>query len=230
MLKFSTVAVALSLLFSTVAEAGWCFRGRRHFGGHQQMAGCGTSYGYPHGYQQQASCASYPVSGGCNSGGYGGCQTYYGGQQAAYGTQQYYTAARYYTPPQYRYTTQTYAQPRVGYGTQMVTATTTQTTTVSGDPYGFLSQLNAIRTRMGLCQLAFGADCYADACQNNSYGFGHRFMGRARRQNSAMGQSSAGQVLASWMSSPGHASALFDPSIRVAAVAFNGRTWTFNAY
>jgi len=170
--------------------------------------------------------------GGCNSGGYGGCQVSYGGQQA-YGAQQYYAAPQYAAPQQYTYAPQ-YARPMAVQGAQVVQATMVQQTTVSGDPTGFLSLLNAQRARMGLGPVSFGADCYADACQNNMYqqrmGLGHFYMGRARRQNAAMGQQSSQQVLYSWMGSPGHASALFDPSIRVAAVAFNGRDWTFSAY
>jgi uncharacterized protein YkwD len=87
---------------------------------------------------------------------------------------------------------------------------------------------------MGLSPVAFGYDVYADACENNRQqrfrGMGHFFMGRARRQNAGMGQTSVQQILYAWMGSPGHAAALFDPTIRVAAVAHEGGAWTFSAY
>lgn len=74
---------------------------------------------------------------------------------------------------------------------------------------------------------------YNDACENNrqqlARGLGHFFMGSARRQNAAWGQSSAQQAVSNWITSPGHLSALLDPNIRFAAIAGNGPAWTFSA-
>lgn len=214
-LRITSIALVLSLLIGNVAEAGMCFRGGGLFRGrfmsrgHHRPMGCGTTY----------------VG---RSGGYGGCQVSYGGMQQHYAAPQSITtqyATPQCAPPQATTTIQS---------TQTVATVATQTTTVAGDPYGFLAQLNAQRAARGLAPVAFSYDCYADACQNNRFqrvrGLGHFFMGRARRQNAGMGYRSASQVLIGWMNSPGHAAALFDPTIRVAAVAQDGGAWTFSAY
>jgi Cysteine-rich secretory protein family len=102
----------------------------------------------------------------------------------------------------------------------------------AGDPYGFLSWLNATRASVGLAAVGYDANLSAWAQvnnqQQNALGLGHHVMGPARRQNSAMG--SAASIGAMWMSSPAHRAALLDPTIRAMGIAGLGAYWTFNAY
>lgn len=106
-------------------------------------------------------------------------------------------------------------------------------TSIPPEVQSFLGQLNAMRAQRGLPMVSYDVYCYNDARVNNNFqlmrGIGHFFMGCARRQNAAIGQSSSYQVLIGWCNSPGHAEALFDPSIRLAAVAHDGQAWTFSA-
>ncbi|MEW4570857.1 CAP domain-containing protein [Tautonia sp. JC769] len=111
-------------------------------------------------------------------------------------------------------------------------AAAAQPAVAQGDPHGFTSWLNGIRSQYGLAPVAYDANLSAWAnmnnAQQNSYGLGHHVMGPARRQNSAMG--SAASIGAQWLASPAHAAALLDPSIRVIGIAGMGAYWTFNAY
>ena len=106
----------------------------------------------------------------------------------------------------------TYAQPAYQYG----------------DPYGFTSWLNGVRAQYGLGAVGHDANLSGQAAVNNSYGFGHHYMGSARRQNSGMG--AAATVWSMWMASPAHQAALLDPTISMIGIAASGSYWTYNAY
>lgn len=95
------------------------------------------------------------------------------------------------------------------------------------DPYGFMNWLNGIRARYNLPSVSYDQNLSNHAAINNNYGLGHAYMGPARRQNSAQTPNFPGDM---WLASPGHASALLDPTIRWFGIAFNGMYWTFNAY
>jgi uncharacterized protein YkwD len=99
-----------------------------------------------------------------------------------------------------------------------------------GDPYGFLSWLNATRASYGLGPVGYDQNLSNWAAMNNNQqlarGLGHFVMGPARRQNSAAGGGFPGAM---WMASPAHQAALLDPSIRWIGIAAAGAYWTFNA-
>lgn len=97
----------------------------------------------------------------------------------------------------------------------------------ASDPGSFLAWINAVRTRSGLRPVGWDQDMAADAAQNSARGFGHSFMGRARRQNAGIGQ--LGAVESAWLQSPAHASAILDPSITAVGLAGVGGVWTFAA-
>lgn len=95
---------------------------------------------------------------------------------------------------------------------------------------GFLSWINAERSRYGLRSVVLDANLSAWAAMNNAHqnarGMGHFVMGAARRQNSGWGPLST--VCSMWMQSPAHRSALLDPSITAVGIAGSGAYWTFN--
>jgi uncharacterized protein YkwD len=92
----------------------------------------------------------------------------------------------------------------------------------------FLGWLNAARAARGLGPVGWDAGLASDAAANSSLGFGHGYMGRARRQNvGTLGDLAT--VAAWWAVSPAHASALFDPTITAAGVANVGGVWTYSA-
>jgi uncharacterized protein YkwD len=99
-------------------------------------------------------------------------------------------------------------------------------------PGGFLAWLNATRAAYGLPSVAYSADVEASCHQNNlmqaARGMDHHFMGCHRRQNVAAGLGFPG-VEAAWLNSPGHASALLDPTIRHVGIAWYGMYCTFGA-
>ncbi len=68
------------------------------------------------------------------------------------------------------------------------------------------------------------------AATNNSfqviYGMGHHAMAGARRQNAAVMSYPA--LLYAWLASPGHRSALLDPTITHVGIAFAGAYCTFS--
>ena len=103
-------------------------------------------------------------------------------------------------------------------------------TTAAAD-YGFVAWLNGERARYGLGAVFSDPALTADAQQNNAWqqvrGMGHFFMGRARRQNAAIG--TAASVGAQWMASSPHRAALLDPTISTIGIAGLGVYWTFNA-
>jgi hypothetical protein len=95
------------------------------------------------------------------------------------------------------------------------------------DPGGFLVWINSVRASSGLGAVAWSDDLAADASRNSATGFGHHFMGRARRQNA--GQGPLGAVQSAWLASPAHASAILDPSITMVGLAGIGNVWTYSA-
>jgi uncharacterized protein YkwD len=101
-----------------------------------------------------------------------------------------------------------------------------------GDPYGFVSWLNATRASYGLSAVGYDANLTNWAAMNNDQqaarGMGHFVMGPARRQNSAMG--AFANIGSMWMNSPAHRAALLDPTITAIGIAGLGAYWTFNAY
>lgn len=104
--------------------------------------------------------------------------------------------------------------------------------TFQSSGHWFVSWLNSERAKYGLSAVGYDANLEAWGAQNNAQqaarGIGHYVMGPARRQNSAMG--SASQIGLMWMNSPGHRSALLDPTIRFIGLACHGQWFTFNAY
>jgi uncharacterized protein YkwD len=156
--------------------------------------------------------------------------------QPTYTTQ---TPQTYYTP---QYTPTTYqaeatqtavpAQPAQAEATQAAPTTAVAAPAEVGDPYGFLSWLNATRASYGLPAVGYDANLSNWAAMNNDQqaarGMGHFVMGPARRQNSAMG--AFANIGSMWMNSPAHRAALLDPSITAIGIAGLGAYWTFNAY
>ena len=140
-------------------------------------------------------------------------------KQVQYAPQQ--TQVQY--APQYTYQQTTYASPTVY-------QQTTQIQYYGSDPGGFMSWLNATRAQYGLGAVGYDSNLEAWASQNNAHqsrmGLGHFVMGPARRQNSAMSGANPGNM---WMNSPGHRSALLDPTITRIGISFDGTYWTFNA-
>ncbi len=92
----------------------------------------------------------------------------------------------------------------------------------------FAAWLNAERAARGLRPCRVSAELCADATENSRRGFGHSFMGRARRQNAGMG--ALPTVCVMWVASPAHAAALFDPSITAIGLGQVGAVITFAAY
>lgn len=96
-----------------------------------------------------------------------------------------------------------------------------------GDAYGFGPWLNAHRAARGLRPLACDAGLCYDAAVNSAKGFGHSFLGRARRQNAGMGPASS--CWPAWVASGPHAAALFDPTITAYGIANVNGVWTYSA-
>ena len=150
-------------------------------------------------------------------------------QQPTYYYQQPQQQQTYYQPQQVAYSTPNATYQQTTYQTPTTYQQTTQAT-YYGDAWGFTAWLNGVRAQYGLPAVGYDGNLEAWASQNNAHqaarGLGHYVMGPARRQNSAM---SGGLPSAMWMASPGHRSALLDPTIRNIGLAFNGNYWTFNA-
>lgn len=132
----------------------------------------------------------------------------------------------YYSQPVYPVQAQAQVVRGAVNSSQVYAGTTPQAGNHVG---GFIGWLNSVRARHGLGAVSYDANLESWASQNNamqsSRGLGHFVMGPARRQNSAMTPGFPGQM---WMDSPGHRSALLDPSITRIGIAFNGSYWTFN--
>ena len=90
--------------------------------------------------------------------------------------------------------------------------------------------INRVRAAYNLHSLVFDQNLANWAAQNNLYGFGHHVMGPAVvRQNAAWGITTIDGVIAGWMNSPGHRSALLDPTITASGGALDGNSvWTWN--
>ena len=113
---------------------------------------------------------------------------------------------------------------------QTYTYAVQQTTTVTAaavDVHGFCAWLNGLRAQRGLSAVAVDGALCQDATVNSSHGFGHSFMGRARRQNAGVGALQTVQVM--WTRSAAHAAALFDPTIRFIGLGQVGSVITFSA-
>ena len=95
------------------------------------------------------------------------------------------------------------------------------------DPHSFACWLNGQRAARGLAPCGVSGQLCQDAAANSSRGFGHTFFGTARRQNVGMGPPAV--VYNQWTNSPGHAAALFDPSITAVGLAEVGGVITFAA-
>lgn len=99
-----------------------------------------------------------------------------------------------------------------------------------GDAAGFLAWLNSTRAAYGLPAVGYSAEVEASCRQNNilqaARGMNHWFMGCHRRQNAAWGLGFPG-VESAWMGSPGHCSALLDPTIRWIGIAWLNGYCTF---
>jgi uncharacterized protein YkwD len=165
--------------------------------------------------------------------------------RSAYSPQVYQTTQTYEpaVAPQYQVAAQPVAtQPaapaqvtQVSYTSAATTPAVETTATAAvptGDPYGFLSWLNATRAAYGLPAVGHDPNLSSWAAENNNHqaarGMGHFVMGPARRQNAAFG--SYGSIGDMWMNSPAHRAALLDPTIRWMGIAGLGAYWTFNAY
>lgn len=100
-----------------------------------------------------------------------------------------------------------------------------------GDPYGFVVWLNYQRSIRGLRAVAWDNTCYYHAYQNNLHqqarGMGHHHHVMRRQNAGAMGAGEPTWI--AWVGSPGHADALFDPSITVVGLHVLGQYQTFNA-
>lgn len=96
-----------------------------------------------------------------------------------------------------------------------------------GESFSFAAWLNAERAARGLPPCGVDAGLCADAAENSRRGFGHSYMGRARRQNAGVGPLPT--VCSMWVASPAHAAALFDPSITRIGLAQVGQVITFDA-
>jgi len=150
---------------------------------------------------------------------------------------QYYQAPQYYQPAEPTQTTADGAQViPASYTVPVAEAPASQpaqaapAATYYGDPYGFLSWLNATRASYGLGPVNYDQNLSNWAAMNNDQqmarGLGHFVMGPARRQNSAAGGGFPGAM---WMASPAHSAALLDPTISWIGIAAAGAYWTFNA-
>lgn len=101
---------------------------------------------------------------------------------------------------------------------------------VTTDPYGFTAWLNLERAQRGLPPVTHDPSLSSHAQINNQQqaarGLGHHYH-VCRRQNAGMGSSAS--IWPAWTTSPGHADALFDPTITRVGIAIDGQWQTFNA-
>lgn len=102
-----------------------------------------------------------------------------------------------------------------------------RTTEPAQDQFGFLNWINSVRARVRLPMLRWSDDLAAHAAINSSRGFGHSYMGGTRRQNVGVG--ALGTVETMWLQSPGHWSAISDPTITEVGLAYVNGVWTMNA-
>lgn len=149
-------------------------------------------------------------------------QACYGGTcptQATYSYGYAYTYQQAYPVPATQQQAAQVAVQRVSY--------TAAATVEYGDAYGFTAWINGVRARYGLRALAWSADAAAHAAINSARGFGHSYMGGTRRQNVGVGSLHVVETM--WLSSPGHAAAILDPSVSEVGIANVNGVWTMNA-
>ena len=100
----------------------------------------------------------------------------------------------------------------------------------TGDP--LTDCVNATRAAYGLHALGYDPNLAAWAAANNNSqfarGIGHFVMGPAARQNAAWGPTDCQSVVAMWMGSGGHRSALLDATITTCGGAMLNGVWTWN--
>lgn len=92
---------------------------------------------------------------------------------------------------------------------------------------GIVAQVNQLRASRGLGPVSWDGGLASEATRNSQIGFGHAYMGSARRQNSAI-SSSPSQAFGQWMNSPAHLSAMLDPSVTRIGLGNVGGTYTLN--
>lgn len=129
---------------------------------------------------------------------------------------------------------QCYSQPVASYSVQAPVYSQTAPTyypSVSvqsvGDTGGLCNWLNSLRAARGLGGVSLSLELCQDAEANSRIGFGHFFLGRARRQN--VGWGNLNQVCMMWARSPAHAAALLDPSITMVGFGVANNVVTFSA-
>lgn len=90
----------------------------------------------------------------------------------------------------------------------------------------FVDWINRVRASRGLRAVVWSPVLAADAIINSSRGFGHSFMGRARRQNAGWGALPTVQQM--WLASPAHLDAILDPSATEVGLGQAGSIITLN--
>lgn len=150
--------------------------------------------------------------------GYNACSatTYYStGQGACYAPVQAYASPQYAAPVQ---TDAPQAMQAAPFAVQYV----------ADDGNGaFVNWLNSVRASRGLRAVVWSPVLAADAVINSSRGFGHSFMGRARRQNAGWGRSLP-VIQQMWLASPAHLDAILDPSCTEVGLGMSGDVVTLN--
>jgi hypothetical protein len=109
---------------------------------------------------------------------------------------------------------------------------TAEVSTAPSANAAFLGWLNQTRAAYQLPPVEYSAAVEADCHVNNQHqvarGMNHWHMGCHRRQNAAFNLGFPG-VEAAWMGSPGHSSALLDPTIRFVGIAWLNGYCTYGA-
>jgi len=99
----------------------------------------------------------------------------------------------------------------------------------SGDPSGFVDQLNALRARYGLRAVAHDAAAVPIAAANNAWqavrGLGHHVLG-GYGQCAAIGMGSPEAALWAWCGSPAHAALILAPDLVSVGFAWDGSNAT----
>jgi hypothetical protein len=101
-----------------------------------------------------------------------------------------------------------------------------------GDPHGFATVLNGIRTRFGLSPLRYDPDLSAWASRNNAAmcrrGLGHHVVPGCN-QNCGWNYTDPNEVAQGWMDSPGHRANMLNPAATTFGIAYGpGPYWTLN--
>ena len=88
--------------------------------------------------------------------------------------------------------------------------------------------VNAVRAQHGLHTLAHSGFLANWAAENNRHGSGHHVLGPALFQNAGWNQKSIPQIIADWMRSPAHRTALLAVHVTHCGGSFDGVNWTLN--